>query len=96
MVSKMTPRLKANTLTNGHKTVRLTDREVTIIYLVMCHGKVSFDLISEVLWPDADTMPDYWRSIIQISVHRLRQKINGFGFKIVTKWSYGYGLEIDG
>ena len=49
MVSKMTPRLKANTLTNGPKTVRLTDREVTIVYLVMCHGKVSFDLISEVL-----------------------------------------------
>ena len=54
--------------------------------------------ISEAIWPDPDTMPDYWGDIVRVAIHHLRKKLDQVGseLSIVTTKTRGYYLQRSG
>ena len=72
--------------------VHLCPQEGLLMLALLAHPNASEILLSEVLWPDPDEMPDWWGTALDVIAHRLRQKLLPLGHTIISRAHY-YRLE---
>jgi DNA-binding response OmpR family regulator len=77
----------------GDDVVLLNPIQTSILFSLMCRPKVPAALMSEVVWPDPDTMPDRWNDLLRVEMTRLRAKLRAFGVRITTVYGQGYTME---
>lgn len=80
-------------ISDGDRSERLEPQEQILLLALMGRPTCTKDLLSEILWPDPDFMPDHWVSLIRLRVHTLRRKINRFGWTISVRYYHGWTLE---
>lgn len=80
-------------LTDGEHICWLTPHQTDLIFtLLMNDHQATTEEIMEQMWPDPDTMPDYWNDNIRVHVCRLREKLLTFGWTIASGWNHRWYL----
>ncbi|WP_417625179.1 helix-turn-helix domain-containing protein [Paremcibacter congregatus] len=84
---------------DGAIALRQTELRLFVVLANHPNAGIRSDIeIAEVLWPDPDAMPDYWASVIQVTVAALRKKLRQVGseIEICTMWWRGYCMKRPG
>lgn len=93
----MPARIKNRVVTWEGGKATLTQAESYVLWaLIWQQGKlVTYDTFMYIGWPDADEMPDWWKSIVAIHICNLRSKLKNSGLRISNSWGQGFRLEIE-
>lgn len=72
--------------------VKLVKKEFEVLLLLMKHAGtiLSREKILKAVWEDNDNVFD---RTVDVNITRIRQKINPYGHRIITRPGYGYGFE---
>jgi hypothetical protein len=62
--------------------------KMALLFLIRGPVCVTWDDLSEYLWPDADYMPDRWLEILRVHVNRMRR----LGIPLRSVFGRGYEL----
>lgn len=76
---------------DGRKT-KLFPQSAQLLYGVMCHPLLTWELGVELLWPNPDTMPEGFRSALTQVVGHLRHSMRGSGWAVEGVWGVGWRL----
>jgi len=49
----------------------------------------------DILWPDADSMPEYWMKALGVVIAQLRKSCAGMGLRVVNRAGFGWGIETE-
>ena len=83
---------------NGSWTNYLTKQQATLL-LHMAFKPPGHMMTAatalDILWPDADRMPDYWDKALRVIIAQLRKNCAGMGLRVVNRNSFGWGLEYE-
>ncbi len=79
-------------IVGGGQAVRLTPQEATVLLAVMARPEVAAAELAELLWPDPDAMPDFWRDNIGAVLCTLNAKLRPFGWDVVARVGFGWRL----
>ena len=74
------------------KKYNLSPQQSTIVLAVMCRPRVSHDQLSEIVWPDADEMPDAWQEHLNVLITGARRKLKPHGWYIHFLKGRGFAL----
>ena len=74
------------------RRILLKHNEAQILLALMGNRFLGRELISEVLWPNPDKMPDHYFTRIYQMIRDLREKLEIFGLSIEPKIGFGYFL----
>ena len=80
-------------IASGHGRTHLSPQEAQLLYAVMARPLVTWDLASEVMWPDPDDMPDFWLDTLRSVACRLNRRLRGHGWRVRREWGIGWRLE---
>ena len=75
------------------KAKRLSPQQARLLLALMGRPLLARDMVSEVLWPDPDLMPNEWCNVIDMVFFRLRRKLVGSGWTIKTRTGQGWSLK---
>ena len=64
-----------------------------VLWALMCHKRIDRNIMSEILWPDPDEMPDQWLKVIGVVIHRLNETIRLHGYNVKGTYGWGWSLE---
>ena len=70
----------------------LNHTQTNILWTLMCRRRVTMADIAETVWPNANRMPETWRTCISVEVCALRKVLSGTRVSI-PRYSNGYSLE---
>ncbi|HEX9768456.1 MAG TPA: hypothetical protein VGA50_04695 [Kiloniellales bacterium] len=79
-------------LRQGDLRAHLCRQEGLVMTALLAHREVRMELITEVLWPDADRMPDQWYRALAVCLTKLRVKLAPFGYTIAARYGFGWRL----
>lgn len=83
-------------VSNESVSVSLTPFEGHMVLAMMGRPELSADLAAEILWPDPDKMPETWLIQIRTVMSRARAKLRPFGWRIASRYGFGWRLERHG
>lgn len=76
-----------------HEKYGLSPQEKQVVWAVMTRKVVTHMEMAEVLWPNAEDMPDSYENHIRILVFHANRKIRPHGWNIKGTWQRGTRLE---
>ncbi len=76
------PRRWPYVLRNEHLEIPISNGAGVIVLALLCNSHLTQEEMVEILWPDPDKQPDYWRFTMKHRVWVLNQKLAHFGRRI--------------
>ncbi len=76
------PRRWPYMLRGKHLEIPLSTAAGIIVLALLCNSHLTQEEMVEILWPDPDKQPDYWRFTMKQRVWVLNQKLARFGRRI--------------
>ena len=82
-------------ISSGRRRTPIRDRDAWVRYALMGRGLLTRDEVAAILWPNPDTMPEWWLGQVREHMHRLRRALKAHGWRLPVLWGQGWRLERD-
>lgn len=75
------------------REVVISEQIALLIYCLMAYRRVTDDILQKILWPEADTMPDQFRSVYRAQMRNVRKLLHPDGLVIENTYGRGYTMK---